>query len=202
MKAKSLENLLANESGQYSEMVTRFQKMRDFGRLPKSRGKNAELLSTEEVVWGVLSIVADRPGFAPVTASGLFGMYPVGLPEDAFAQAPTLGKALALLLEDEELRKSLIEVRLGDSDPQAHNSTTAAITYRRNNEVITSQYIDKLAVSLFQKGKELEFDRRAIGDFSIARETVLAPRLFARIAQDMAETRKYQALMESFSEAQ
>ncbi|UES60234.1 hypothetical protein GFK91_31460 (plasmid) [Roseibium aggregatum] len=197
MKAKSLETVLANESGMYSEMVTRFQKMRDSNRLPKSRGKNAELLSTEEIVWGILAVVSDRPGFAAVTAIGLYGMLPVGLPEDAFAQAPALGKALAALLEDEELCKSLIEVRLGDSDPRAGNSTTAAIIYRRGDEVVMSQYIGNTAVSLFNKGKEKDFDRRTMGEFSIARETVLAPRLFSRIAREMSDAKKCQKMMEN-----
>lgn len=201
MKAKSLETLLASESGLYSEMVTRFQAMRNFSRLPKSRGKHADILSTQEIVYGILSVVADKPGFAPTTAIGLYGMYPVGLPEDAFAGALTLGNALVELLENEDLRKSLIEVRLGDSDPRSRMSTTAAIVFGRDGEIVQSQYIDKTALSLFHKGKEREFDRRSMGEFSISRETVIAPRFFNRLAQKIQEVRRYEALMSTHSGA-
>lgn len=200
MKSKSLETLIARESGLYSDMVTRFQVMRKYGRLSRSRGKNAELLSTEEVVYGILSVVADRPNSAGITAIGLFGMYPAGLKEDAFAQEQTLGKALAALLESDELLDSLIEVRLGDSDPRAQNSTTAEIVYMRDGQRAVSQYICKTAVSLFHKGKELEFDRRDMGEFSVVRETVLAPRFFKRVANSMAEEKQHFEMMRSFEE--
>lgn len=169
MKSKSLEAFLARESGQFSDMVTRFQKLRDFSLLSKARGRNAEYLSPEEVAAGVCGVVAERPGFATVTAIGLLNMRAVGLPEDAFGGAATLRSAIVKALTDDAVRETLVEIRLGDSDPRAHNSTTAAIAYRSGDQVLTPHYIEDTAVSEFAKGKERTFNRGAMGDFSITR---------------------------------
>lgn len=75
MLAKRLEGLIANEY-RYSdiaqrtdaEMIQRFQKLRDSKLLPTSRGKNAEDLTNQAIVAGVLSIVTAKPGFAGLAA--------------------------------------------------------------------------------------------------------------------------------------
>ncbi len=201
MKSKSLESFLARESGLYSDMVTRFQKLRDFGLISKARGRNAEYLTPEEIVAGIFSVVAERPGFAAVTAIGLLKMLPVGLPEDAFGGAQTLCGAVVRSLTDDALRETLVEIRLGDSDPQARNSTTAAIVYRSGDQILTSYYIGDTAVSQFAKGKEKTFNRGAVGDFSITRDTVISHRLIQNIARSMKEAEKYRQLEEQIEQA-
>src|SRR4051794_9174715 len=108
MKSKFLETLLARESGLYSDMVTRFQKLRDTSLLSKARGRNAEYLAPDEIAAGILSVVSERPGYAAITAIGLLRMQPVGMPEDAFGGAATLSQAIIRALEDDDLRKTLI----------------------------------------------------------------------------------------------
>ncbi len=201
MKSKSLETLLANESGFFSDMVTRFQKLRDSSLLSKGRGRNAEFLSPDEIAAGILSLVAERPGYAAMTAIGLGRMQPVGVPEDAFGGAPTLTKAIVRALEDEDLRKTLVEIRLGDSDPRASNATTAAIVYRDGDQVLTSYYIGQTAVSQFFKGKEKTFNRPAMGEFSVKREIALSPRLLDRVARAMRDARHQRELEERFASA-
>ncbi len=200
MKSKSLEAFLARESGQFSDMVTRFQKLRDFNLLSKARGRNAEYLSPEEIAAGICGVVSERPGFAPVTAIGLLNMRAIGIPEDAFGGAPTLRSAIVKALTDEAVRETLIEIRLGDSDPRAHNSTTAAIVYRSGDEVLTSYYIDGTAVSQFFKGKEKTFNRGDMGDFSITRDTVISPRLIDRLARSMKEADYHRKLDEQMEQ--
>lgn len=197
MKSKSLEAFLARESGQFSDMVTRFQKLRDFGLLSKARGRNAEFLSPEEVAAGICGVVSERPGFSAVTAIGLLNMRAIGVPEDAFGGAATLRSAIVKALTDDVVRETLIEIRLGDSDPRAHNSTTAAILYNAGGEVLTSFYIGDTAVSQFAKGKEKSFDRGAMGEFSITRDTVISHRLIDRLAHSMKEANQYRRLEEN-----
>lgn len=194
MKAKSLETLLANQSGFYSDMVTRFQGLRGFSLISNARGRNAEYLTPNEVVAGIFAVVAERPGFAATTAQGLLKMKPVGLPEDAFGGAPSLGEAVAKSLLDEDLRGTLVEIRLGDSDPRGRNSTTAAIVYKSGSETLTSFYIGATAVSQFVKGKEKTFDRNEMGEFSIKRETVITSRLINRVAREMKRSDEYRDL--------
>lgn len=193
MKSKSLEAFLARESGQFSDMVTRFQKLRDSSLLSKSRGRNAEYLSPEEIAAGICGVVSERPGFAAVTAIGLLKMRAIGVPEDAFGNTTTLRNAIVKALTDDNVRETLIEIRLGDSDPQAHNPTTAAIVYRAGEEVLTSFYISETAVSQFVKGREKTFNRGAMGDFSITRETVISHRMIDQLARSMKEADKYRS---------
>lgn len=201
MKSKSLEAFLARESGQFSDMVTRFQKLRDFNLLSKARGRNAEFLSPEEVAAGICGVVSERPGFAAVTAIGLLNMRAIGVPEDAFGGTATLRSAIVKALTDDAVRETLIEIRLGDSDPRAHNSTTAAIIYRAGEDVLTSYYIGETAVSQFFKGKEKTFNRGAMGEFSITRDTVISHRLIDRLARSMKEADQYRRLEEQSEQA-
>ncbi|MER8486402.1 hypothetical protein [Mesorhizobium sp. M1322] len=115
------------------------------------------------------------------------------MPEDAFAGARTLATALKSVLEDPALLATVKEIRLGDSDPGARMATSASITYRNGDQERVSHYVPDTALSLFHKGKEHEFDRRILG-LSIARETVLAPRLLGRIAREIARAKELKAL--------
>lgn len=188
MKSKTLETLLAKETGLYSDMVTRFQKLRDFGYLPKARGRNAEFLETRHIVLGILSIVACKPGLTGPTVSGLRDLQPVGLPEDAFAGAPTLSAAIEAALKSDGLLSTIKEIRLGDSDPIQQMATSAEIVYTGG----VTQYVPGTALSLFQKGMEKNFDRRTLGQLSVMQETVIAPRLLVRIVREMKQDSRTQ----------
>lgn len=193
MKSKTLETLLAHETGRHTEMVTRFQLLRDFNLLSKARGRNAEYLNADEIVSGILSTVASKPGLAAVTAIGLRNLKPVGVEKDAFAGAPTLATALAAAIADEALCHSVLEVRLGDSTPDDRMATSAAIDYIADGEQQTTQYVPATAHSLFQPGKEKEFDRRSLRP-SIGQETFITARFLARIARDFKDAEHFKAL--------
>jgi len=189
MKAKHFEALLAADSGLASDIVTRFQSLRSFKLLPNSRGRNAENLEQEHVVSGILSLAADKPGFAGTTAIGLRSMKPVGLPEDAFAEAETLAAAISALLSDQALLDSLVEVRLGNSDPISKMATCASIIYRAPDGVRTTHYVPRTALSLFHKGAEKDFDPGVMRR-SVATDVIIYPRLFARISREIANAKK------------
>jgi hypothetical protein len=189
MKSKSLEMLLASESGLDSEMVTRFQKLRDNNLLSRSRGRNAEFLDADEIVSGILSMVASRPGFAALTAIGLRNLKPAGAQEDAFAGASTLAAALAAPLEDFALLATVKKVRLGDSDPDRRMPTSAEIEYRDGDKVRITQYVPATCLTQFGKGKEKGFDRHELNQQSVAQEIVIVPRLLVRIAREMKDSK-------------
>src|SRR5229473_4910878 len=112
MKAKQLEAILGSELGiGEAEMVQRFQKLRDSQMLPVSRGRNAEHLTSRGIVSGLLSVVAERPGFAGVTTKILSGLRPVGGSAKGFAQAETFVAALEAALPNEALLNSVAEIR-------------------------------------------------------------------------------------------
>jgi hypothetical protein len=192
MKSKTLETLLAYETGRHSEMVTRFQLLRDSNLLPKARGRNAEYLNADEIVSGILSTVASKPGFAAMTAIGLGNLKPVGTQKDAFAGAATLAAALAAAISDEALCSTISEVQLGDSTPDSRMATSAAIKYIVGGEKRTTQYVPATAHSLFQTGKEKQFDRRSLRP-SIGQETFITARFLARIAREFKEAAHFNA---------
>jgi hypothetical protein len=118
---------------------------------------------------------------------------PVGAQKDAFAGAPTLATALAAAITDEALTHSVLEVRLGDSTPDDRMATSAAIDYITDGERQTTQYVPATAHSLFQPGKEKEFDRRSLRP-SIGQETFITARFFARIARAFKDAEHFRAL--------
>jgi hypothetical protein len=192
MKSKTLETLLAHETGRHSEMVTRFQLLRDSNLLSKARGRNAEYLNADEIVSGLLSTVASKPGFAAMTAIGLRNLKPVGAQKDAFAGAATLAAALVAAISEETLCGTVTEVRLGDSTPDDRMATSAAIEYIADGEKRTTQYVPGTAHSLFQQGKEKEFDRRSLRP-SIGQETFITARFLTRIARDLKDAEHFKA---------
>jgi len=190
MKSKTLETLLANEGGLALDMVTRFQKLREFGLLSKRRGRNAEFLTPDEVVSGILSMAADKSGMAAITVIGLRKLKPAGLPEDAFANAPTLAAAIAAAIEDETYLATVKKVFLGDSDPISRMATSAEIIYVADDKECVTQYVPDTAVSLFRKDGEIGFDRHTLQfKQSVFREIVITPRLLSRIAREIREAK-------------
>lgn len=192
MKSKSLENLLARETGMHSDMVTRFQALRKSSLLSRSRGKNAEDLSHDEVVSGILSMVSVRPGYAALAAKVIRDLKPVGLPEDAFARAPSLGEALLRALEDPSVRATISQITLSDAD-YPEGSNYASIRYTVDASERVSHYVHRTAQTLFHKGKELDFDRFSMG-FAAVRELAISRRLLNKIASEITrhETRAKQ----------
>jgi hypothetical protein len=199
MKSKTLESLLAHETGRHSEMVTRFQLLRDSNLLSKARGRNAEYLDADEIVSGILSTVASKPGFAAATTIGLRKLKPVGAQKDAFAGAATLAAALAAAISDEVLCGAVLEVRLGDSTADDHMATSASIEYNAGGEKRTTQYVPATSHSLFQRGKEKEFNRRSLRP-SIGQETFITARFLARIARELKNAEHFKTQVDATQE--
>ena len=165
MIAKQLENILRNEASKTgiserssAEMVQRFQSLRGFGFLPKGRGKSAQQLSVTQVVSGILSIVTVKPGYSGLVTKILMKLRPVGGESASFNQATTFGKALEMILQNDDLLETLIEIRMSDSEIYTNGYCRAEIQYRENDINKTAYYVGELAVSLLQKGAEKNFD--------------------------------------------
>ena len=193
MIAKRLEGLIADTAGRgETEMVQRFQKLRDSGLLPKSRGKNADNLSHDEIVSGILSVIAARPAYAGLTAKFLKYLRPVGGTDASFANATTFGKAIEPLINDPDALDALLEVRVSDSEVYKNSHGRAAIVYRSGKGEKVAYYVRKEAVSLMQVGAQDTYNPRdLISDVII--ETVFLPRFFKRITRELEEERRYAA---------
>lgn len=198
MIAKRLETLIANEMRDTdiarrneAEMVQRFQKLRDFGVLPKSRGKNADDLSSLEIVSAILSIITVKPGFAGVAAKTLIKLCPVGGPNASFGKADSFGMALATLFEDSNALESLVEVRVSDSEIYTNCHGRGVIIYHDGNREKESYYVGETAISLLQPGAEKKYDPRDRNSCMIT-ETVFLPRFFEKIKRELQREKMYQ----------
>jgi hypothetical protein len=183
MNAKRLEAILAEEfAAAESEMVQRFQNLRDSLLLPVSRGRNATQVSRDQIVSGLLSVVSQRPASAGATATLLRGLVPVGGADAGFAGATTLAQALRLALGDRALRDSIVELRLTDSEVLPDAPGRAAICYAGD---AMTYYVQGMAAALLGPGAEHSYDPMDLV-FSVIRETVIAPRLLDRLANEHA----------------
>jgi hypothetical protein len=195
MIAKALETKLGTELGcGEAEMVQRFQTLRDWRMLPLSRGRNAEHLTVDEIVSGLLSIVAERPAFAAQVVKMLRSLRPVGGLGNAFAAADTLGQALAAALSDKALLDTVQEFRFSGSEVYINAPGRAAIFYTRGDVGVVSYYVPQTAHSLFQTGKE---DTYNPGDSirSIIREIVIYPDVLQKIMRQVHEGEEHRRLM-------
>lgn len=198
MKAKQLEVILGSELGVgEAEMVQRFQKLRDCRLLPVSRGRNAEHLTSHEIVTGLLSIVSERPGFAGMTAKILGGLRPVGGAARAFAHAETFGAALEAAMQSDVLLNSVVEIRITDSEVYTNSNGRGTIVYQSEQGARTTYYVRGEAHSLLQPGAEASYNPRDLIK-SMIREIVVFPHILKRIACQMREENERARLAERF----
>lgn len=185
MKAKRLEYILGNEPNLgEAEMVQRFQKLRDIRLLPVSRGRNAEEVTRDEIVSGLLAVVAERPGYAGMTTKVLRGLRPVGGAANAFASADTLAQALCAAFENEALLNSITEIRVTDSETYTNARGRGTIYYKIADEECVTYYVPGTALSLLQPGSEISYNPRELVT-SMIRETVILPHVLKRIMREV-----------------
>ena len=193
MIAKRLESLLAVQAHRSEpEMLARFQKLRDNGLLPKSRGKNAEALTAEQIAVSILSLVPSKTGYAGLGALILRDLRPVGGVDASFAKARTLGEAIVALIEAPEQRARLLELRVSDDEISKNARGLTALRHREGDGERVAYFVHKTALTLMQKGAERTFDPGQRVS-AVATETSFLPPLFERIARELADEGRPQA---------
>jgi hypothetical protein len=199
MKAKQLEAMIGSEMGiGEAEMVQRFQKLRDMQLLPVSRGRNAEHLTRSAIASGLLSVVAERPGFAGMTTRILRGLRPVGGPSAGFAQADTFAAALEAALQDEVLLDSVTEIRITDSEVYTNSNGRGVIFYRNSDREQATYYVRAECLTLIAAGAEASYNPRDLIS-SMIREVVVFPHVLKRIARQVRDDEKHAQMAEPFS---
>src|SRR5882724_6317703 len=185
MLAKRLESLIANEYRNTdiarrtdAEMIQRFQCLRDYDLLPTSRGKNAEDLSEQGIVAGLLSIVTRKPAFTGVAVKALMNLRPVGGRNASFENSETFGAALAALVKEEGAIQRLLEVRISDSEIYTNAHGRGVIIYKDKDSRSekSAYYVHQNALSLMGAESEKTFNPRDLIS-SMITETSLFPTL-------------------------
>ncbi len=179
-------------------MLARFQKLRDTGLLPKSRGKNAEALTAAQVAVSILSVVPPKPGYAGLGAVVLKDMRPVGGIDASFAGANTLGEAIAMLIESPGQLDRFAELRVSEDEIFTKARGLAAIWYHEDGKDRVAYFVHKTALMLMQKGAERTFDPRSRVS-PVITEMSFLPVLFRRIACEFAEEQRHRSLVSRYA---
>ena len=91
MIARQLETIIERKISTFGisnqpwgHVSQRFESLRAYGLLPKGRVRNSQHLTTEQIVSGILSIIASNSSFSGHTALILKALKPVGGPKASF----------------------------------------------------------------------------------------------------------------------
>jgi hypothetical protein len=167
----------------FSDFTQRFDKLRSYGHLPRGRDQRRALLTPIQIASAILGLLPTQPLWAGHAATILKSLSPVGGRKDGFYDAASLVEAMALLLTDVHVRKSLIAVRivLGQT---GHNSTGGAVfIYEHEGSRKQAFFMPRAAPSPTRQAADTSFDFEKHVFSAASREMSFGPLFFHRIAE-------------------
>lgn len=194
MIARRLETLIERKISKFGisnqpwgHVAQRFESLRAYGLLPKGRVRNSQNLTHEQIVSGILSIVAPQVGFAGHTALILKALKPVGGSNASFQEAETFCKALEALIKNENnALDSLRKVSVSDSEIYTNSHCRAALHYVEDGQEKVAYYVDKHACSLLREGAEKDYNPADLIS-SVINEIVFYPSFFSSIERGLKQ---------------
>jgi hypothetical protein len=197
MYARTLERILAllceKSDASHSlahEYEERFNSLRGYGQLPRGRDRREAELSNTEIAAAVFGLVASRPSWAGHVAILLEGLCPVGGIGASFYEAATLSGAIAVLLSNEEARKSFVTV----AETGMNSNGGAELIFDRGGQKLRTYFVPNMAVSLLQAGREVGFDPdRGRMNAPAMREMSFSCRFFDRLALECERSKLFPA---------
>ena len=201
MYAKNLARILGflcqNSDVSYSppqEMDQRFDSMRRYGRLPRGRERREEKLSPYQVASAIFGLIPTSPAWAGHVATVLEGPRPVGGVDASFFMAETISDVVATLLNDEEARKSFVRMTLTIAETGMNSHGGAEVVYRRDGQKNRAYFVPKGAISLFARGREVNFDpERDRMNAPALREMTFTNEFFRRLAREWELAERFPA---------
>ncbi|WP_292898793.1 methylamine utilization protein MauJ [Nitratireductor sp.] len=191
MYAKSLSSILhksISEAEDYSETLKRFEGLRSYHLLPRGRGKAGERLTNEQIASAIIGFVPKSSNRAGQVASIMGDLRPVGGIEASFQRSTSLNSAIAALLSESEVWKTLISLSLSMAHTSGANEYQARLVSEENGQRRTFSYVSKYAISLTAKGSEEEFDHdRPIS--ASTRQLILGRAFFRELKRNVALSR-------------
>ncbi len=198
MIARQLETIIERKLSKFGisnqpwgHVSQRFESLRAYGLLPKGRVKNSQHLTNEQLVSGVLSIIASKVGFSGHTALILKALKAVGGPKASFHKKETFCEALEAIFQNEDdALENLIKVTVSDSEIYTNSHCRAAIHYMLDGQERVTYYVDRHASSLLCEGAEKDYDPSKITS-SVINDIVFYPSFFRSIEKSL----RYEASM-------
>lgn len=163
-----------------SDLKERFERLRGNALLPVGRRKNVQHLTPKQVAAGILSVVAEQPGFAGTVCISLLGLRPVGGVAASFAQSGTFGEAIESLISGGSDVGSLIQVRASASEIYTGSYCRASIEYVARDLRKVTHYVGSTAIGAQRPGAETTFNPNdSISTITV--ETIFAKAFFQRL---------------------
>jgi hypothetical protein len=188
MYAKNLSLYLYQqlaEPGTFEETLTRFEKLRGYGLLPRRREQAGIRLTPEQIASAVLAFIPNLHGWAGHVALVMGDLRPVGGVKASFQNAETLQKALAALVESKEACGSIVHATFCVARETSGDEYHALLMFEINGARQVTSYVTKMATSLTSDGAEKEYDHDKPKAAS-ARQLVLDREFFKRLHKEVA----------------
>lgn len=159
----------------FKEMDQRFESLRNYGKLPRGRENRGIQLSDEQITFAILGLVASKPSWAGHVVTVIADLKPVGGQQKFFGDSVNITETLSYILKHQEVRASIIAVKLSVAETGTNSHGLVVITYECHGKRNTYSFVRNEAVTLLQPGAELDTDKR---NSPVSRELVLNQRFF------------------------
>jgi hypothetical protein len=170
-----------------SNMRSRFQALRDYGRLPRGRQNRTVLLNNMQIASAILGLVSERPGWAGHASLILGALVPTGPKAAAAFGAPSLLEAVSLLIAEEDVRQQFVGLSVSSAESGTNTTGIATIKIRVGEGVRSTRYASGLLRREPSSEETVDYDKQ----FSpTARGLSFNRQFFCRVAQQTDFVRK------------
>lgn len=193
MYAKNLSLYLHQtlcESTDYAESLKRFEHLRGYDLLPRSRKNAGVRLSNEQIASSILGFASILPGWAGLVSLCMGNLRPVGGVGASFQGASTFKLAIATLIEQETDLDCLIHVTLSIGRNPGNDSYLGRILFEKDGVSKTSSYVSSTAISLLQKGSDETYNHEQYHTPS-ARQLILGKEFFKGLRDTISLSRHF-----------
>lgn len=182
-----------------SEMVQRFQCLRNYKLLPNDKGQAARDLTDDEIVNGILSVMDNRPGFSGLAVITSKSLKPVRGVNYSYRQAPTFAEALKQSLQYPD---DIIEIRIKGIEnddrgiPPYACGGRAQIRYMSNNSECVAYYDPRKSLTSETSQDAINYDPRNFSA-SFEREYVLKSDIFRKVHNTLKQEAMYNRILDT-----
>lgn len=199
MFAKNMESILTSlceksdvSHGLPNEFAERFVALRRYGRLPRSREKRGQSLTSGEIAAAIFGLTPTHPNWAGHAAILLSSLRAVGGVGASFFGTSTLQESIERILTDAAARLSVIKLTVSVAEGGVNSHGYASLIYEIEGVRHRAFYVPKEAVSLLRPGAEQEFNPENLHS-PVSRETTFNRAFFERIAQEIERAKAFPA---------
>jgi hypothetical protein len=178
------------------DIMERFESLRGYGKLPRSRERRNQELTDAEVATAVLGLVSPNPKWAGHSAAVLCNLRAVGGASASFHGTATLQEAIERVLTDKAARKALVTLTVSGAESGTNSHGSATLVHEIDGQRRHACYVPSQAVSQLQPGMEERFDFH-LRHAPLSRDLTFGRRFFERLAKAMEASKLSTELLES-----